>query len=135
MDIVLFDSRDVPDAIPDLPNMICNLYVASGGRAFSVDRFAFRRTADMVTSSTKTITFADEHRSSSQLIQWMYHRIDGIVQSTHDDCMTPQAFVDMIVQRARRQKAEDYYRYAEKCVDGEYVASPVWERPIMDFMD
>lgn len=107
-----------------LPHALAELYIATEGRGFVVERVVFRRADDVDVTDELVVIFADERLSTHATRQWMYHRVDGLVTSTLDECMTVEAFLRTLAHRELHQRAEDDRRYREKCVDGRYVASP-----------
>jgi len=110
--------------IGHLPNELSGLYVATEGRSFAVERVVFRHADDVDVTHELIVTFADERLSAQVTRQWMYHRVDGLVVSTLNECMTVEGFLSTLVHRELRQRAMNDLRYREKCVDGQYVPSP-----------
>lgn len=113
----------------NLPQEISDLYAASNGRAFSVERVAFRCCDDIEKRRTGSIVFADEVVTRTITKQWMYHPTDNLVASSMGECLTVHVFLQRIARRENHQRAQNHLRYREKCVNGRYVPSPELVRP------
>lgn len=113
---------DVP-ALPHLPHDLSELYAASKGCGFYIERVRFRRIGDFGVSGG-SVAFADEMVSASLTKQWSYQRIDDLVCSSVGECVTPHVFLQRLIRRELHERAQNDLRYREKCVDGRYVPSP-----------